>query len=61
MKGGEIVEKLYKAGDISEILRIPKANVYRLTRNGSIPVVKVGRYYRYCLEDVIRTLSEEVR
>ncbi len=31
---------------------VPKSQVYRLTRDGRLPVVKLGRYYRYCLEAV---------
>lgn len=28
---------------------VPKSQVYRLTREGRLPVVKLGRYYRYAL------------
>ena len=31
---------------------IPKSHVYRLTREGRIPVVKLGRYYRYRLDQI---------
>jgi excisionase family DNA binding protein len=27
--------------------QVPPSHVYRLTREGRIPVVKLGRYYRY--------------
>lgn len=31
---------------------VGRAHVYRLTREGRLPVVKLGRYYRYRLEAV---------
>jgi excisionase family DNA binding protein len=33
---------------------VPKSHVYRLTREGRIPVVKLGRYYRYRLDEIER-------
>jgi excisionase family DNA binding protein len=27
--------------------QVPKSHVYRLTRDGRIPAVRLGRYYRY--------------
>jgi excisionase family DNA binding protein len=51
------MEALLMADDLAEVLRVPKSQVYRLTRNGTIPVIKAGRHYRYCLDDVLRALS----
>jgi excisionase family DNA binding protein len=31
---------------------VPASHVYRLTRDGKIPVVKLGRYYRYRLDAI---------
>jgi excisionase family DNA binding protein len=31
---------------------VPKSHVYRLTREGRIPTVRLGRYYRYRLSAV---------
>jgi excisionase family DNA binding protein len=31
---------------------VPKSHVYRLTRSGAVPAVKLGRYYRYRLAAV---------
>jgi excisionase family DNA binding protein len=40
---------------------VPKSHVYRLTREGRIPVVKLGRYYRYRLDEIERfELGEDV-
>jgi len=33
---------------------VPKSHVYRLTREGTIPAVKLGRYYRYRLDAIER-------
>ena len=37
---------------LAERWSIPKSHVYRLTRDGRLPVVKLGRYYRYRVEAV---------
>ena len=55
------MEELYTAEDLSKILRTTKAHIYYLTRNGAIPVIRVGRYYRFDMGDVLEKLSEEVR
>ena len=54
------LEALCTADDLSKILRTSKAHIYYLTRSGAIPVIRVGRYYRFSLDDVLRTLSEEM-
>jgi excisionase family DNA binding protein len=41
--------KLLTADELAERWQVDKAHVYRLTRQGSIPAVKLGRYYRYRL------------
>ena len=55
------LEALCTAEDLSKILRTSKAHIYYLTRSGAIPVIKVGRYYRFSMEEVLSKLSEEVR
>ncbi len=32
--------------------QVPASHVYALTRRGDIPVVKLGRYYRYRLDAI---------
>jgi excisionase family DNA binding protein len=34
----------------AERYQIPISQVYRLTRDGAIPAVRLGRYYRYRLD-----------
>lgn len=40
--------------ELAERWSVPKSHVYRLTREGRIPVVKLGRYYRYRLDEIER-------
>ena len=43
---------LLTAEDLAERWQVPASQVYRLTRCGRLPVVRLGRYYRYLLEAV---------
>jgi len=43
---------LFTAEDLAERWQVPTSQVYRLTRGGHLPVVWLGRYYRYRLEAV---------
>jgi excisionase family DNA binding protein len=38
---------LLTADELAQRWQVPKAQVYRLTREGLIPAVRLGRYYRY--------------
>ncbi len=39
--------QLLTAEQLAERWQVTPAQVYRLTRDGPIPAVKLGRYYRY--------------
>src|SRR4051812_30674794 len=41
--------RLLTADDLARRWRVPKAHVYRLTRGHGLPVVRLGRYFRYRL------------
>ena len=41
------MSRLLTADELAARWQVPKAHVYRLTRDGAIPAVKLGRYYRY--------------
>lgn len=43
---------LLTADDLAERWRVPKSQVYRLTRERRIPAVRLGRYYRYSLPQI---------
>lgn len=53
------MEKLLTADELAEILNLRRDEVYRLTRNKIIRAYKAGKYYRYCLVDVLEDLSEK--
>lgn len=39
--------QLLKAAQVAERYQVPVSQIYRLTREGRLPAVKLGRYYRY--------------
>jgi excisionase family DNA binding protein len=41
--------RLLTADELADRWQVPKTHVYRLTREGTIPTVRLGRYYRYRL------------
>ena len=43
---------LLDAEQLAERWQVPKSHVYRLTREGKVPAVKLGRYYRYRLDAI---------
>jgi len=49
---------LMTAEEIGHILGVPTGWVYRQSRAGRIPTVKLGRYYRYRLEAIERWIVE---
>jgi excisionase family DNA binding protein len=49
---------LLTADELAEILGVPTGWVYRESRVGRIPTVKLGRYYRYRLEAIERWIVE---
>lgn len=44
--------QLMTAEDLAARWQLPKSLVYRLTREAVLPTVKLGRYYRYRLDQV---------
>jgi len=44
---GAVSDRLLTATDLAARWQVEKGHVYRLTREGTIPAVKLGRYYRY--------------
>ena len=47
-----IAAQLLTAQQVAQRWQVPKAHVYRLTRQGDVPVVRLGRYFRYRAEDI---------
>jgi excisionase family DNA binding protein len=46
--------RLLTAEQLAKRWQVPTSQVYRLTRERKIPVVKLGRYYRYRLDAIER-------
>lgn len=46
------VGQLLTAEQLAERWQVPMSHVYRLAREGRIPVVKLGRYYRFRLDAI---------
>lgn len=49
---------LLTADELAEMLGVPTGWIYRQSRAGTIPTVKLGRYYRYRLEAIERWIVE---
>ena len=51
------LERLLDVQELAEALRIKKSWIYNSTRQGLIPCVKVGKYYRFYLSEVLTWLK----
>jgi excisionase family DNA binding protein len=51
-------EKLLTPGDLAERLNLPESWVRNEERAGRIPSIRLGKYVRFRLSDVERTLAE---
>jgi excisionase family DNA binding protein len=45
-------DRLLTPEQIADRWQVPRSQVYRLTREGRIPTVPIGRYYRYRLDAI---------
>ena len=46
-------DRLLTAEDVAALLQVPKTWVYAQSRDGDLPTVRLGRYYRYRRPDVL--------
>jgi excisionase family DNA binding protein len=44
--------RLLTADELAERWQVPTAHVYRLGREGRVPVVRIGRYFRFRLASI---------
>ena len=51
--------KLLAADEVAEILGVATSWIYAQSRAGTIPTVKLGRYYRYRREAVERWIETQ--
>lgn len=59
-------QQLYTAKELSEVFRVSKATIYRLTKEGTLPSIKIGpgkvrQQYRYRWGDVREALESVPR
>lgn len=47
------------AKDVAKMLSIPVSWVYRASRDGELPTVKIGRYRRFRREAVEKWITEQ--
>lgn len=52
--------RLLTAEQLAARWQVPKSQVYRLAREGRIPTVQIGRYYRFKLEAIDQWEGEPV-
>lgn len=45
-------DQLLTADQLAARWQVPRSHVYRLTRDGQVPTVRLGRYYRYRLDAI---------
>jgi excisionase family DNA binding protein len=53
------MEPLVGVGKVADVLGVDKSWVYRRTRAGSIPVIRVGKYCRFRLSQVLAWLEQK--
>jgi excisionase family DNA binding protein len=44
---GTCAGRLLTAGELAERWQVPRSQIYRLAREGRVPIVRVGRYVRF--------------
>jgi excisionase family DNA binding protein len=47
-----MTNQLLTADQLADRWQVPKAHVYALTRRNEIPTVRLGKYYRYRLDQI---------
>ncbi len=52
---------LVDAATIAELLAVPTPYIYDLVRRGEIPVIRVGKYWRFSIQAVFQELDKNTR
>jgi excisionase family DNA binding protein len=52
-------DRLIDAREVAELLNLPVRWVREATRDGRLPVVRLGRYRRYDADDVLAWVEEQ--
>jgi excisionase family DNA binding protein len=56
--GDRLGGRLMNAGEVAELLGVPRSWVYEQSRRGRIPTVSLGRYRRYRREAIEAWIEE---
>jgi excisionase family DNA binding protein len=48
----DVTTRLLTADQLAARWQVPKSQVYRLAREGRVPVVTIGRYYRFRVDAI---------
>jgi excisionase family DNA binding protein len=57
MAGSRREERLLTAEEVASMLNVPVTWVYRAARTGELPSVRLGRYVRFRLDDILRWID----
>jgi excisionase family DNA binding protein len=52
-------ERLLDPDELAERLKVPVSWVYEQSRRGQIPTIRIGRYVRFRLNDVLKSQRKE--
>jgi excisionase family DNA binding protein len=59
---GRLMDTVLKAGEVARLLKICKASVYRLAREGRIPASRLGDGWRFSSEEIDKwSMSRSLR
>jgi len=58
LKKGGVASRLVTVGELAEFLQVPESWVYSHTAANDIPHVRVGRYVRFRLGEVMKWLGD---
>jgi excisionase family DNA binding protein len=53
-----VTDRLLEASEVAELLSVPVSWVREATRNGAIPAIPIGRYWRYRESSILAWLAE---
>jgi excisionase family DNA binding protein len=53
--------ELLTIDEVAALLKVPKSWIYERARNGAIPHLKLGKYLRFPLSDLLHGLTPTVK
>ena len=52
MSSDRLSDRIFTVDDVANFLKIPKATVYKLVRQKTIPAHKVGKHWRFLRDEI---------